>query len=243
MLRGLSVEIASGTNVGVVGRTGSGKSTLIKAMLRLIEPAGGAIFLDGHDIAAVPLQLLRQRLSVISQSPVLFSGTLRFNLDPLGAWVDDEIWAALKRVQLAAAVEALPFGLDSEVAEAGGNFSLGQRQLLCMARALLPHNRVLLLDEATANVDKRTDALIQATVREEFSDATVLMVAHRLDTVIDCDRVMVMDAGTLSQYGAPGELLADPDGLFARFVAETGPARAAELKRLAADPPHSRQTR
>eukprot|EP00937_MAST-01D_sp_MAST-1D-sp2_P002959 g2959.t1 len=232
-LRGVSCSIHAGANVGIIGRTGSGKSTLVKALLRLVDPAAGSVTLDGVDTGTVPLHVLRQRVSVLCQSPVLFSGPLRFNLDPLGLWQDAELLGALEKVRLRRKVLSLGGGLDAEVAEAGGNFSVGERQLLCMARALLPRNKVLLLDEATANVDAANDALIQATVRAEFKESTVLMVAHRLDTIIDCDRVLVLDKGRVAEFGVPARLLEHTGGHFARAVAETGPGRAAQLAEAA----------
>ncbi|VDM24104.1 unnamed protein product, partial [Hydatigera taeniaeformis] len=211
VLRSLSFTISPGEKIGIVGRTGSGKSSLVLALFRIIEGREGEIRVDGRNIAEIGLHDLRGRITLIPQAsrsfhcscfylldPVLFSGTLRFNLDPFNTHSEDEVWEALTLANLRPFVEeASCDGLKMTIAEGGNNLSVGQRQLVCLARALLRQSRILVLDEATAAVDPQTDQLIQRTVRKEFASSTVLTIAHRLDTIIDYDRIMVLDAGRL----------------------------------------------
>ncbi|OQR86838.1 canalicular multispecific organic anion transporter [Achlya hypogyna] len=214
VLNDVSFVVPAGAKVGICGRTGSGKSSLMAALFRMVPSATGAITVDGVDIARVSVTTLRSRLTIIPQDPVLFSGSLRFNLDPAGTAGDDELWAVLKQVHLADGITSL----DDEVAERGSNFSVGQRQLLCIARALLRKSKVVVLDEATANIDLESDRRIQATIKECFVGITMLIIAHRLDTIIDSDRILVLDAGRLVEYDAPKKLLQIPDGAFAKLA-------------------------
>ncbi|KRF85628.1 multidrug resistance-associated protein 1 isoform X8 [Drosophila virilis] len=214
VLRGVSFNISGGQKVGIVGRTGAGKSSLTLALFRIIESAGGKILIDGIDIATMGLHMLRSRLTIIPQDPVLFSGSLRSNLDPFEVKTDDEIWKALELSHLKAFAKSLTAGLNHEISEGGENLSVGQRQLVCLARALLRKTKVLVLDEATAAVDLETDDLIQKTIRSEFRECTVLTIAHRLNTILDSDKVIVLDKGQITEFDAPSALLADPKSAF-----------------------------
>ncbi|CRL00438.1 CLUMA_CG013703, isoform B [Clunio marinus] len=214
VLRGISFIVEGGEKVGIVGRTGAGKSSLTLALFRIIESAGGDIIIDGENISKLGLHALRSRLTIIPQDPVLFSGTLRLNLDPFDTHTDDEIWRALEHAHLKAFVKGLAAGINHEVTEGGENLSVGQRQLVCLARALLRKTKVLILDEATAAVDLETDDLIQKTIREEFKECTVLVIAHRLNTILDSDKVIVLDKGTISEFASPTTLLQNRQSAF-----------------------------
>jgi len=222
VLRDFKCRILAGEKVGVVGRTGAGKSSLTLALFRLIEPIAGTITIDNIDISRLGLHELRRKLTIIPQEPVLFSGTLRQNIDPFEQYSDSELFRALQLSHLASHVETLEGGLSHEISEGGSNLSVGQRQLLCLARALLRKTKILVLDEATASVDVETDALIQRTVREQFADCTVITIAHRLNTILDCDRVMVLDSGRLVEYDSPASLIDDERSEFGRMIQEAG---------------------
>ncbi|XP_016524096.1 multidrug resistance-associated protein 4 isoform X2 [Poecilia formosa] len=232
VLKNLSFVFTSREKVGIVGRTGAGKSSLISAMFRLAEPEG-RITIDGILTSEIGLHTLRQKMSIIPQDPVLFTGTMRKNLDPFKQHTDEDLWNALQEVQMKAVVEELPNKLETVLTESGSNFSVGQRQLVCLARAILRENRILIIDEATANVDPRTDSLIQQTIRNKFQECTVLTIAHRLNTIIDCDRILVLDAGRIQEYDEPYVLLQNQDGLFYQMVQKTGKAEAASLLQVA----------
>ncbi|XP_004680601.2 PREDICTED: canalicular multispecific organic anion transporter 1 [Condylura cristata] len=221
VLRGITCDIRSTEKVGVVGRTGAGKSSLTNCLFRILEAAAGQITIDGLDIASIGLHDLREKLTIIPQDPVLFSGSLRMNLDPFNHYTDEEIWKALELAHLKPFVSGLKLGLGHEVTEAGDNLSIGQKQLLCLARALLRKSKILIMDEATAAVDLETDHLIQMTIQSEFAHCTVLTIAHRLHTIIDSDRVMVLDNGKIVEFGSPEELLRHP-GPFYFMAKEAG---------------------
>lgn len=221
VLHGITCTVNSMEKVGIVGRTGAGKSSLTNCIFRIIEAASGQILIDGQDISTIGLHDLRKKLTIIPQDPVLFSGTLRMNLDPFDEYTDEDVWKALELSHLKPYVEGLQEKLFYEVSEGGENLSVGQRQLVCLARALLRKSKILILDEATAAVDLETDNLIQKTIRSEFADCTVLTIAHRLHTIMDSNKVMVLDAGKIIEYGEPEELLRN-NGHFASMTKDAG---------------------
>lgn len=206
-LNKISINIQDREKVGIVGRTGAGKSSLALGIFRILEAANGHIFIDGLNIADIGLHDLRTRITIIPQDPVLFSGSLRMNLDPFETCSDEDLWKALELAHLSSFVSALPQKLDHQCSEGGENLSLGQRQLLCLARALLRKTKILVLDEATAAVDLKTDHLIQSTIRTQFDDCTVLTIAHRLSTIMDYTRVIVMERGSIAEMDSPSQLI------------------------------------
>ncbi|KAJ2908646.1 hypothetical protein GGI21_002680 [Coemansia aciculifera] len=233
-LKSLSLVVRSKEKVGVVGRTGAGKSSLTYALMRLVEADSGSIIIDGTDISTIGLHDLRSRISIIPQDPSLFEGTIRDNLDPDHQYTDDEVWTAINACGISHMLEREPSltptealgdvhwrkrtGLDRWVRKNGANFSVGQRQLVSLCRALLWRRKILVLDEATANVDSETDRIMQSVIRREFKDCTVLTIAHRLNTIMDSDRVLVMDQGNVVEFDAPANLLARGDNHFSRLV-------------------------
>ncbi|XP_041776522.1 multidrug resistance-associated protein 1-like isoform X1 [Anopheles merus] len=243
VIRGISLNVRGGEKIGIVGRTGAGKSSLTLGLFRIVEAAGGQIIIDGLDISKMGLHQLRSRLTIIPQDPVLFSGTLRANVDPFKSYSDDQVWKALELSHLKTFVKGLTAGLDHEIAENGENLSVGQRQLVCLARAILRKTKVLILDEATAAVDLETDDLIQVrnkkdfaalimliqmilfpqkTIRTEFADCTILTIAHRLNTILDSDRVLVLDKGLVAECDSPQNLLANRDSIFHSMAKNAG---------------------
>ncbi|KAI8360085.1 hypothetical protein B0O80DRAFT_194371 [Mortierella sp. GBAus27b] len=224
VIRDVSFHVRPKEKVGIVGRTGAGKSTLAVAFFRFMEMTSGKITVDGIDISKLGVHDLRSSLTIIPQDPVLFIGTIRSNLDPFNEHNDAALWASLRRVHLinGDGTESNTFGnLDSEVQENGNNFSQGQRQLIGLARALLKQSKIIILDEATASVDHETDARIQATIREEFEESTLLTIAHRLRTIIDFDKVLVMDHGQVVQFDAPWDLIRE-EGIFRSMCQRSG---------------------
>uniref|UniRef100_A0A669B776 ATP-binding cassette sub-family C member 5 n=1 Tax=Oreochromis niloticus TaxID=8128 RepID=A0A669B776_ORENI len=219
VLNKISCTIRPKEKVGIIGRTGSGKSSLGVALFRLVECSGGSILIDGVDISDIGLADLRSKLSIIPQDPVLFSGTVRSNLDPFNQYSEEKIWDALERSHMKECVSQLPLKLESEVVENGENFSVGERQLLCVARALLRRCKVLILDEATAAMDAETDALIQETIRSSFHHCTTLTIAHRLHTVLASDRIMVLNQGQVVEFDEPSKLLANENSRLCSMLA------------------------
>ncbi|KAK2944354.1 Multidrug resistance-associated protein [Blattamonas nauphoetae] len=243
VLKGVDFDIRGGEKIGVCGRTGAGKSSLLFALFRLVEldpkhapkmidmktgfmvdadpneePNSGRILIDGVDISKLDIHRVRRSVGIIPQDPTLFTGTIRYNMDIAGKVSDDRIWEVLEMIEMRDIVAGLPLGLDSQVAEGGSNFSAGQRQLLCFGRAILNNCRVVVMDEATANVDVETDAKIQRTIREQFREQTVIVIAHRLNTIMDSTRIMVMDQGYLSEFDTPENLKANPDSAFNSLI-------------------------
>ncbi|KAI0502262.1 hypothetical protein KFK09_017209 [Dendrobium nobile] len=220
VLRGLTCTFPGGLKTGIVGRTGSGKSTLIQTLFRIIDPTVGQIHIDGLDISTIGLHDLRCKLSIIPQDPTMFEGTVRTNLDPLEEYTDEQIWEALDCCQLGDEVRKKENKLDSIVAENGDNWSVGQRQLVCLGRVILKRSKVLVLDEATASVDTATDSLIQKTLRQQFLDSTVITIAHRITSVLDSDMVLLLDNGLIVEHDTPAKLLENKSSLFAKLVSE-----------------------
>ncbi|NXA04426.1 MRP3 protein, partial [Sapayoa aenigma] len=221
VLKGLNLQVHGGEKIGIVGRTGAGKSSMTLCLFRILEAAKGEIKIDGVKISEIGLHDLRSRLTIIPQDPVLFSGTLRMNLDPLNKYSDEEIWKALELSHLKRFVSSQPSMLDYECSEGGENLSVGQRQLVCLARALLRKTRILILDEATAAIDLETDDLIQMTIRTQFEGCTVLTIAHRLNTIMDYTRVLVLDNGTIAEFDTPANLIA-AKGIFYSMAKDAG---------------------
>ncbi|CAE6469113.1 unnamed protein product, partial [Rhizoctonia solani] len=213
VLRGVSLHVRGGEKVAVVGRTGAGKSSLMAALFRIVELTSGSILIDGLDIAEMGLSSVRSKIAIIPQEAGIFSGTIRSNMDPFGEYDDATLHDALRRSHLLGqSVSAL--SLDSAITAEGANLSVGQRSLLSLARALVKQSRILVLDEATASVDLETDSRIQTTIKTEFADRTILCIAHRLRTIINYDRVVVMDQGQIVEVGAPLELFLNDSGAF-----------------------------
>ncbi|KAG5204285.1 hypothetical protein JEQ12_002261 [Ovis aries] len=232
VLRNIYAGFYPGQKVGIVGRSGAGKSSLTAALFRLSEPEGG-IRIDGILTTSIGLHDLRKKMSVALQEPVLFTGTMRENLDPYHEHMDNELWNALEEVQLKESIESLPAKMNTELAESGLNLSVGQKQLVCLARALLRKNQILILDKATSYVDPRTDEFIQKKICERFAQCTVVIIAHRLSTVIDSDWIMVLDSGTEKECNWPSILLRNRDSLFYQMLQQLGKKEAARLTKKA----------
>ncbi|EFC39720.1 predicted protein [Naegleria gruberi] len=233
VLKSINFTIDPGTKVGIVGRSGSGKSSLLISLFRFLEADSGNIKIDGYNISDIGLKRLRQSLLIIPQQPVLFTGTIRYNLDIFNEFTDKEIWSALERVHLKNKIRSMEKKLDEPVTENGGNFSIGERQLVSLARCILRKAKIIIFDESTAFVDHQADALVQKIVREEFKHATIITVAHRLDTIIDSDKIIVMEFGEILEVGSPKELLKQEDSNFYKLVKETGKNYSSFLKQQA----------
>ncbi|KAG0214474.1 hypothetical protein BGX28_001928 [Mortierella sp. GBA30] len=233
VLKNVSFLVRPGEKIGVVGKMGSGKTTLLISLLRVVEAAEGQILIDDVDVREIGLQDLRSKIAIIPQEPVLFVGTIRSNLDPFHRRTDQEIWAALDAVHLSENIKQnMPLKLETPIIENGRNFSLGQRQLFCIARAILFQSRILVLDEATSAVDVQTDLLIQETIKKNFANCTVLMIAHRLNTIIECDKILVMEDGRVIEFEHPTKLIENKNGYFHSLVKQSGPDAVARLKIL-----------
>jgi ATP-binding cassette, subfamily C (CFTR/MRP), member 1 len=235
-LNNLNFSVKPRERVGIVGRSGAGKSSMMLALFRMVEGLSGRILIDDIDISSIGLNDLRTKLStssallrvyvayrnfstaIIPQEPLLFAGNVRYNLDPFERFGDEELWAVLETVNLKDYIKSLPGQLDAIVEENGRNFSVGQRQLVCMARSLLARARILLLDEASASLDPVTDSLIQGTIRNSFPDSTILVIAHKIQTVVDLDRILVMSNGSMVEYDTPRALLSNKESVFSAMV-------------------------
>uniref|UniRef100_K3ZMJ9 ABC transporter C family member 3 n=2 Tax=Setaria italica TaxID=4555 RepID=K3ZMJ9_SETIT len=220
VLKGLTCTLPGGKKTGIVGRTGGGKSTLIQALFRIVEPCIGQVLIDGIDICTIGLHDLRTRLSIIPQDPVMFEGTLRSNIDPLGEYSDEQIWEALDSCHLGDEVRKNELKLDWTVRGNGKNWSAGQRQLVCLGRVILKRRKILVLDEATSSVDPITDNLIQKTLKHQFPECAVITIAHRITSVLDSDKVLLLDNGAIAEYDEPAKLLEDSASLFSKLVSE-----------------------
>ena len=217
-MNNISFKIQANQKIGVVGRTGAGKSTLCLALCRIVEAASGQIFIDGVDISKISLQNLREKIAIIPQDPTLFEGTLRFNLDPENKSSDPELIELLKLASLENFIDRNHEGLYQQIEEKGQNLSSGEKQLICICRAILKNNRVVLMDEATANIDIKTEETIQTLINEKFRDATVITIAHRLNTIINSDKVLVLDKGRVAEFDTPKILMEDSSSIFYSFI-------------------------
>ena len=220
VLKNLSFTIRAGEKIGVVGRTGAGKSSLITALFRLVELPAKAIFIDDRDVTTIPLPSLRSSLSIIPQDPTLFSGTVRSNLDPFRKYSNAQLWEVLECTpNLKVAIQELPSQLDTEIFAHKSSFSVGEKQLICLARVLLRKSKILILDEATAAVDPDTEKIVHRAITQWFADSTVIIIAHRLTTVLHCDRILTLEKGKILEFDSPQKLLADNDSHFSRMMA------------------------
>lgn len=222
-LRDVTFEISPKQKVAIVGRTGAGKSSLTYALFRLVEIAQGSIHIDQVNIRCVPLDVLRSQMSIIPQDPVMFHGTIRKNLNPTNTMSDQEIMESLDKVALRTKIESLKDGLDTPISTSHGvqHFSAGEKQLLCMARALLRKNKIIVLDEATATVDDQTELDIWNIMGQAFAECTVILIAHRLKTVLCCDQVLVIENGQLIESGHPETLRTNSKSVFAKMIAKS----------------------
>jgi ABC-type multidrug transport system fused ATPase/permease subunit len=222
VLKNISMQVKPREKIGIVGRTGAGKSSLTLALFRIIEAASGEIDIDSIDTSSIGLSDLRQSLSIIPQDSQAFEGTIRSNIDPIGRYDDSDLWRALELSHLKDHVAGMDGGLDSLVSEGGSNLSVGQRQLMCLARALLNESNVLVLDEATAAVDVKTDQVLQQTIRSQFANKTILTIAHRINTIMDSDRIVVLSNGEIAEFDSPQNLIADKKSQFRSLAKQAG---------------------
>ena len=228
-LKDLSFTIEAGWKTGIIGRTGAGKSSIMQVLFRLVNPEKGQVLIDGQDYMKAGLHELRKQMSVIPQSATLFIASLKDNLDPFHSHSDEDIIRVLNTVQLGDMLAALPNGLETQINSKGLSLSAGQKQLVCLARAILRENKIVMIDEATANVDSKTDEFIQSQLTERFKNSTLLIIAHRLRTVIQSDWIVVMDQGCTKEEGPPKELVKNQESLFLKMIRHTGPEESQYL--------------
>ncbi|KAF7278953.1 hypothetical protein GWI33_007817 [Rhynchophorus ferrugineus] len=221
VLRDISFEVKPRHKIGIVGRTGAGKSSIISTLFRLYN-YDGAILIDDVDIKTVSLKCLRKHISIIPQDPMLFHGTIRHNIDPLGEYTDTDIWTAIKKVHMTDHISTL----DLPITDHGSNFSTGQRQLICLARAIIRQNKIVVLDEATANMDPETEFLVQKTIEDNFADCTLLIIAHRLKSILNCDKILVMEKGEIAEFDEPIMLMENKNSFFAKMLVSDGGSMA-----------------
>jgi len=257
VIRDLTVHAEPGEKIGCIGRTGAGKSSIIQTLFRMVEidkkgedTEHSEVNIDGVNTKKMGLHLLRNSISIIPQTPFIFSGTVKKNLDPVGICTDEQLWQVLEDVGLKRQVEELDQKLYTDMTNASSVFSVGQKQLICLARTILKKSKVLVLDEATANVDKQTDDFIQATIMKKFSDCTIFTIAHRLSTIANYDKVLVLDKGRKVEFDAPYKLLVknigdetitNADGHFASMVLNTGPKTSQQILKVAKEKYYSSQ--
>ncbi|KAJ3060521.1 hypothetical protein HDU99_005882 [Rhizoclosmatium hyalinum] len=233
VLKNVTFKIQSGEKVGIIGRTGSGKSSMMDTLFRIVEPRSGSILIDGQDVSFLGLTKLRQSIEMIPQTAVLFTGTIRTNLDPQCEFDDNQIWDALDGVGMKQFVSGLRHQIDFIIDEGGKNFSAGQRQLLLFAGVLLKKAKIIVLDEASSSVDAESDRLIQECLHREFRGVTVLCVAHRLDMIAGFDKIIGLNYGVLEEFDTPANLLNRKDSIFRQLVEATGEENANHLRKLA----------
>lgn len=217
VLRNLSFAVQPGQKIGIVGRTGAGKSSIISSLFRLYNFAG-TIYIDGVNTKALTLEYLRKNLAIIPQDPILFSGTIRTNLDPFNEFCDRDLWCVLEKVRL----KEITHNLEYPICNNSSNFSCGQKQLFCLARAILRKSRILVLDEATANMDHETDILLHTCIDRNFKECTIFIIAHRFHSILECDKAMVLDRGEIKEFDVPLNLLQNVNGVFHRMVRQAG---------------------
>jgi len=220
VLKDLSFKVSSGEKIGIVGRTGSGKSTIALSLFRIVEPLAGKIWIDGVDISQIGLETLRKNITIIPQEPTIFSGTLRSNLDPFNEYSEREILEVIQKAQLDNLITTNNKGIDFPINEGGGNLSAGEKQLICIARAVLRKSKIIVMDEATASIDINTEHSIQELMNDAFKDSTMLIIAHRINTIINCNKVMVLSYGELKEFDTPENLLSDKNSMFSALVKE-----------------------
>jgi len=214
VLKNINILINPGEKIGIVGRTGSGKSTITLCLFRLLEAYEGKIYIDDIDISSIPLEILRNNITIIPQDPLLIEGTLRFNIDPFNNYSDDKIIEVLKKINFDYIVNKNPLGLEQIIAEEGSNLSVGEKQLICVVRAILRNSKIIIMDEATASIDFKTEEIIQNNINEILKESTIITIAHRIKTIMNYDKIISLDNGEVLEYDTPKNLLKNTDGIF-----------------------------